>query len=266
VRETIGIIIRVTGKVEISSDGKQSQTLTPETGSFVVVHKFDRLMVKSGEVSISMADGTKLSIKASRTPYVLRGKGLPTLAEQFRRDGLSRGASDGRIVCPMPSERVTLDTLTVRWNLQPNIKSFTLVRFGKSEGIAVTADSVDQVGVTEADLSALRTYIQSNGIGRYQLSSKAVDSSQSFEIEIVADVILKRLSSKLAKFSDKATDGLVMRAHICASERFLGMAQDYMKLASDLSPKNKQVSKLFLEISKLGGDIRLVELAESRMK
>ena len=264
--ETIGIIVRVTGKVEISSQRKQTQLLTPDTGAFFVVHKLDRLLVKSGEVSLSMADGTKSTIKASPKPYILNGKGLPTLAEQFRRGGLSRGSNDGRIVYPMPDERVTKDAFTVRWNAQPNIKSFTLVKLGKSEGIAVTADAIDQVAVTEADLSALRDYVKGNGTGRYQLSGKAGDSFQSFEFDIVPDSLLKSVTSKLAKFSDKSTDGLVMRSHLCAAEKFFGMAQNYIKSASDLSPKSRQISTLFLEIAKLGGDYHLVDLAESRLK
>lgn len=266
VKETIGIIIRVTGKVELISDGKQTQLLTPDNGSFVVVHKLDRLVVKSGEVSLSMADGTKSTIKASPKPYILNGKGLPTLADQFRRGGLSRGSNDGRIVYPMPDERVTIDTFTVRWNVQPNIKSFTLVKLGKSEGIAMTADAVAQDTVTESDLSALRDYLKSNGIGRYQLSGKAGDSFQSFEFDIVPETLLKSVTSKLAKFSDKSTDGLVMRSHLCAAEKFFGMAQNYIKSASDLSPKSSQISTLFLEIAKLGGDDHLVDLAESRLK
>jgi hypothetical protein len=212
-----------------------------------------------------MADGTKSTIKASPKPYVMNSKGLPTLAEQFRRGGLSRGSNDGRIVSPMQDERVTIDAFTIRWNAQPTIKSFTLVKLGKSEGIAVTADAIDQVAVTEADLSALRDYVKGNGAGRYQLSGKAGDSFQSFEFDIVPDALLKSLTRKLAKFSDKSTDGLVMRSHMCAAEKFFGMAQIYMKSASDISPKSIQISKLFLEVAKLGGDDHLIELAESRL-
>ncbi len=253
-KQTIGIIVRISGKSLLLSNGKSGETLTNDSGAYVVIHKFDQIIVKTGEVLLSMADGTKRTLTASSRPYVLKGVGLPTITEQFRRGGLSRGNNDGRIVHPMSNERMTVNNFSVHWNVQPSIKSFTLVKIGKSEGIAFTAETLSQTTVTQADLHTLREYVTLNGTGRYQISGKAGDSFQSFEFDVVTEAEVKALENKLTKFSPQTPDGLLMRAHIYAAEKFYQLALDNIKQARDQSPKSVHLSKLFLEVMNATGD------------